>query len=224
MSFSDRLLEIGEPIWNAQYDHPFVVELADGSLDEDRFRHWIEQDYRYLLDYARTFAVAGTKARDESTMHGLFSVAHTILDFEMDLHRAFAADYGLESADLEAVEKAPTCVAYTNFLLRTAYDRPLPVIAAAIYPCGQGYLDVAAHAADLAQSDHRYTPWLEKYTSEEFVEAVDWMTALVDEQAEAHPGYHDEMIDAFVTSAKLEHAFWEMCYSREGWLADEIVD
>ncbi len=219
MAFSDHLLAVGEPIWDAQYDHPFVTELADGTLDAAAFRHWVEQDYRYLLEYARTFALAGVAARDEATMTGLFDVAHTVLDDEMDLHREFAADYGLSTADLEAVEKAPTCVAYTNFLTRTAHERPLPVIAAAIYPCGQGYLDVADHVATLANGEHRYTPWIELYTSDEFREAVAWMTDLVDDQAEAHPGYHDEMEQAFLTSARLELAFWEMCYSREGWPA-----
>lgn len=217
MAFTDHLLERGAAIWRAQYEHPFVTELAAGTLDEEAFRVWVEQDYRYLLDYARTFAIAGTKARREEHMTALLGVAHTILDFEMDLHREFARSYGLTPADLEAVEKAPTCTAYTNFLVRTAYDRPLPVIAAAIYPCGKGYLDVAAHAADIATEDHRYTPWIEKYTSEEFHEAVDGMTALADEMAEAHPGYREEMEEAFVTSARLEHAFWGMCYDRERW-------
>ncbi len=217
MAFSDQLLEEGTDIWQAQYDHPFVTELAAGTLDEEAFRFWVEQDYRYLLDYARTFAIAGTKARLEEHMAGLLGVSHTILGFEMDLHREFAAGYGLTPADLEAVEKAPTCEAYTNFLVRTAYDRPLPVIAAAIYPCGKGYLDVAANAAALAVEDHQYTSWIEKYTSDEFHEAVDWMTELVDEMAEVHPGYHDEMEQAFLTSARLEHAFWGMCYEQETW-------
>lgn len=217
MAFSDRLLERGEAIWESQYDHPFVTELADGTLEEDRFRVWVEQDYQYLLDYARTFAIAGATARDEANMTQLLGVAHTILDFEMDLHRDFAAEFGLTPADLAAVEKAPTCTAYTNFLVRTAYDRPLPVIAAAIYPCGKGYLDVAAHAAERATDDHRYSSWIEKYTSEEFHEAVAWMTGLVDEMAEAYPGYHDEMEHAFLKSARLEHAFWEMCYQQETW-------
>jgi len=46
MTGSDHLREIGEPIWQAQKNHPFVIELADGSLDSDAFAHWIKQDYR----------------------------------------------------------------------------------------------------------------------------------------------------------------------------------
>ena len=217
MTFSEELLADGSDIWEAQYEHPFVTELADGTLDPEAFRHWVEQDFRYLLDYARTFAIAGTKARREETMAGLLGVSHTVLDYEMDLHREFAAEYGISREDLESTAKAPTCVAYTNFLVRTAHEGTLPEIAAAIYPCGQGYLDVAAYMADRATEDHRYTPFIEKYTSEEFVEAVDWMRSLVDACAERNPGEREAMRAAFLTSARLEHAFWEMCYTKEGW-------
>jgi thiaminase/transcriptional activator TenA len=103
MAFSDRLLEIGNDVWTAQFEHPFVRELAAGTLDQAAFRHWVEQDYRYLLDYARLFALAGVKADDESTMTHLLGVAHQVLDEEMDLHRSFAAEFGIDEADLERV-------------------------------------------------------------------------------------------------------------------------
>ena len=217
MAFSDQLLEDGEPLWDAQMEHPFVIELGEGTLDPDAFRHWVEQDYRYLLDYARVFAVGGCKARDEATMTELFGIAHTVLADEMDLHREFAAEYGITRAELASVEKAPTCVAYTNYLLRVAYEGSLAELAAAIYPCGQGYLDVAEHMDGLADDEHRYTPFVEKYTSEAFRESVAWMREFVDRCAERYPGEHDAMREAFLTSTRLEHAFWGMAYERETW-------
>ncbi|AHF99236.1 TenA family transcriptional regulator [Halostagnicola larsenii XH-48] len=217
MAFSDQLLEAGDHIWEAQKDHPFVRELATGELEEEAFLTWVRQDYRYLLDYARVFAIAGTKARDEETMTHLLEVAHTVLDYEMDLHREFAADYGIDRAELESVQKSPTCIAYTNYLVRTAHEGSLAEIAAAIYPCGQGYLDIAAHMAELADDEHRYTPFIEKYTSDDFREAVDWMRAFVDRCGERYPGEHEAMEEAFLTCARLEAQFWEMAYTREKW-------
>ncbi|MFB6172200.1 MAG: thiaminase II [Haloarculaceae archaeon] len=219
MGFSDDLLDAGADVWAAQLEHPFVTELAAGTLEPAAFRYWLEQDYRYLLDYARTFALAATAAREEETMTQLLGVAHQTLDVEMDLHREFAADYGLSPADLAAVEKAPTCVAYTNFLVRTAYAGSLPEIAAAVYPCGRGYLDVAEHAADLADGEHRYTPFVDLYTSEAFREEVADLAELVDDCARRWPGERDAMREAFLTSSRLELAFWEMAYTREGWPA-----
>ncbi|MDS0220744.1 thiaminase II [Haloarcula sp. S1AR25-5A] len=217
MAFSDHLLDIGEDIWTAQKEHPFVRELADGALDEAAFEHWVTQDYRYLQDYARLFALAGATAREESTMTHLIGVAHEVLNTEMDLHREFAADYGISERELESTEKAPTCLAYTNFLVRTAYEGHEAEIAAALYPCMQGYLDIAEHMADLADEEHRYTPFIEMYTGEDFREATGWCRAYVDRCGERYPGQHDAMEDAFLTSAKLEHRFWEMAYTQEGW-------
>jgi thiaminase/transcriptional activator TenA len=217
MAFSDQLLDAGAEIWDAQKSHPFVNELADGTLDEAAFRHWLRQDYRYLLDYARVFAVAGARARDEGTMRDLLAVAHSTLDDEMDLHREFAAEYGISRAELEAVEKAPTCEAYTSYLVRTAYEGSLAEISAALFPCGQGYLDIGAYAAERAQEEHRYTPWIDTYTSQQFREAVGMLRDFVDRCGERYPGEHDAMREAFLTSARLEYAFWEMAYTGEQW-------
>ncbi|KAB1193808.1 thiaminase II [Haloferax sp. MBLA0076] len=223
MGFSDHLLEVGADHWDAQKEHPFVVELAEGTLDEAAFLHWVRQDYHYLLDYARTFALLGAKAEDEETMAHLYGVAHRVVDDEMDLHREFAASYGVSPADLVATEKAPTCVAYTNYLLRVARECPLPVGAAVIYPCGQGYLDIADHMAELSDGDHRYTPFIEKYTSDGFRDAVAWIREFVDEMAEAYPDQRDAMEDAFRRSTKLEHTFWEMAYTGEEWPTTETA-
>jgi len=217
MAFSDQLLEEGADIWEAQKSHPFVQELAEGSLDEAAFRYWIKQDYRFLLDYARLFAIAGAKARDEETMTDLLNVAHSTLSHEMDLHREFAGDYGISREELENVQKAPTCEAYTSFLIRTAYEGSIAEISAALFPCGQGFLDIGERTAELATEDHRYTPWIETYTSDEFREVVGLMRDFVDRSGEQYPGEHDAMREAFLTSARLEYQFWEMAYTREGW-------
>ncbi|MFB6284324.1 MAG: thiaminase II [Halobacteria archaeon] len=217
MKFSNQLVEEAKGIWDSQMEHPFVVELAEGTLDREKFEVWVRQDYRYLLDYARVFALAGTKARKEETMTQLFGVAYTILDYEMDLHREFADSYGIEVSDLENTVKSPTCEAYTSFLVRTAFQETLPVIAAAVYPCGQGYLDVAEHMAEISEGDHVYTPFIEKYTSDEFRHAVRDMTELVDRCAERNPGEKDAMREAFLTTARLEERFWTMCYEQEKW-------
>jgi thiaminase/transcriptional activator TenA len=217
MKFSEQLLEQGGEIWEAQKQHPFVAELAEGTLDRERFQNWIRQDYRYLQDYARLFAIAGAKAREEQTMANLLSIAHSTLDVEMDLHRDFAEEYGISRNELEQTTKAPTCQAYTDFLIRTAYEGSIAEVAAALYPCGRGYLDIGEHTAELATENHQYTPWIEMYNSEEFRDVVSLMTNFVNRCGEQYPGEHDAMREAFLTSARLEYEFWEMAYTGEQW-------
>jgi thiaminase/transcriptional activator TenA len=35
--------------------------------------------------------------------------------------------------------------------------------------------------------------------------------------SEKYPGEREAMREAFLMSARLEHRFWEMCYTKEEW-------
>ncbi len=47
--------------WLAYVDHEFVRGLADGSLPEPSFRHYLVQDYLFLIHFARAYALAAYK-------------------------------------------------------------------------------------------------------------------------------------------------------------------
>lgn len=50
-----------EPVYAAIIEHPFLCGLADGTLPEECFRHYVLQDLLYLRDYA----IAGASSPDE---------------------------------------------------------------------------------------------------------------------------------------------------------------
>src|SRR5207244_52222 len=100
--FTDRLYELAEPTWEAQYAHPFVRGIADGTLDVEKFKFWVRQDYLFLIDYARLLAMAAAKAPDLPTMRRFADLVHATLNVEMELHRAYAAEFGISPEELEA--------------------------------------------------------------------------------------------------------------------------
>ncbi len=51
------------------HNHPFVVGMGDGTLEKDKFQYYIIQDYLYLLDYAKLYAIGVVKS-NESTSNG----------------------------------------------------------------------------------------------------------------------------------------------------------
>ena len=57
-SFADSLCTAARPQLELQLAHPVVRGIGAGTLDERRFRHWLAQDYLFLLDYVRLFALA----------------------------------------------------------------------------------------------------------------------------------------------------------------------
>ncbi len=78
MNTSERLLNATRDIWAAYNEHPFVLGIQDGTLDQNKFRYYIIQDYLYLEEYAKVFALGIAKARSPETMQ-LFSKYVTLL-------------------------------------------------------------------------------------------------------------------------------------------------
>lgn len=44
------LLEMSKEIWDKYNKHPFVMGIEDGTLDKEKFRYYIIQDYLYLQE------------------------------------------------------------------------------------------------------------------------------------------------------------------------------
>src|SRR6266511_2155583 len=194
-ALSQRLFEIGRPYVERQLEHPTVRGIADGTLDEGRFRAWLAQDYLFLLDYVR-----------------LFELAHSTLHEELSLHRSYAARFGLTETALERTAKSRACAAYTDFLLRTAALASFAEMVAALLPCMWGYSELGrAMAARGLPAEPRYRQWIETYADPGFAELAGWCADLLDQAAEGLGRVHLEACErAFVTALEHELAFWDV--------------
>jgi thiaminase/transcriptional activator TenA len=137
----------------------------------------------------------------------------------MELHRAYAARFGITERELEAEIMWPTTRAYTDFLVRTAVDGDMASLVAALLPCAWGYVVVAQELATHERPrDQRYADWIDQYASEEFALAADWLRAEMDRLVEGKaPAERQELVDLFVLSSRYEWQFWEMCWHGERW-------
>ena len=217
--FSDRLYRLAQPVWEAQHSHPFVQGIGDGSLDIEKFKFWVRQDYLFLIDYARLLALAVARAPDLDSMRRFADLVQSTLNVEMNLHRSYAAEFGISIAELEAEEKAPATRGYTDFLLRVAALDEFSGLIAALLPCMWGFSDIGQRLAQgPGPADERYAKWIEMYSSEEFAQLAVWCRALVDRVTAGLPeGTLRRMEDAFLTSSRYELLFWEMAWRQERW-------
>ncbi len=222
MKLTDHLHAAAAPIWAAQREHPFVRGLADGTLEEERFKRWVFQDYRYLKEFARVFAWATARAHRLDSMAWYASVLDLTLNTEMELHRSYARRFGISREALEAEPMWPTTRAYTDFLVRTAAAGDMMELLAALLPCAWGYVDLARSLARGPRPpDPRYADWIDQYASREFAEARDRLRDELDRLAE---GITEEkearLTELFVVSSRYEWQFWEMCWTGESWGPD----
>lgn len=219
MSFTNDLAVVADPIWDAIVDHPMVVELGEGTLDRAPFEYWVRQDYRYLLDYSRVLAYGTAKAPSLDRMETFTDLLTSTIEEEMDLHRAYAAEFDITEADLEATDPSPTTRAYTDFLVRVAATGTFGDLVAALLPCMWGF-NVTGRRLERRglPDDRRYAAWIETYAGEEFTELTNWSKSLMDDVAEdATVDVRERYRTLFETSARYEYRFWDAAWREEKW-------
>ena len=221
MVFTDTLADDAEPVFGAIVEHPMVAALGEGTLDEAPFRRWVRQDYVYLVDYSRVFAHGAARAPDLDRMQTFAELLSETLETEMDLHRAYAAEFGITEAELEATEPSPTTRGYTDFLVRVAATETFGDLVAALLPCMWGFHDTAVRLRENGlPDDDRYAEWIETYSGEEFAELTSWCKGLMNEAATDRPVRDRERYrERFRTSLRYEYRFWNAAWTGEEWEA-----
>jgi thiaminase/transcriptional activator TenA len=214
MAFTDELRQAADPTWTAQHEHPFVRGIGDGSLEPAKFRHYIRQDYLFLIDYARLLALGCARAPRPEEMARFAQLAEAVLGREMELHRSYAADWGIAGAELEDEWPTATTSAYTDFLLRVAALGDYGELVAVLLPCMWGYHELATRLAELGHPSNKlYARWIDEYASPEFGELASWCRVLADRAAETSD--RQRMTDAFLTSSRHELAFWDASWRQQ---------
>lgn len=218
MSFCDTIWDEVAPLRRAILDQPFLAELADGSLDQESFRHYIVQDSLYLAEYARVLAIAAARAPTAAARLEFSDGAKVAVQVEEALHQAFFAQFGVTSQVAHASEASPACLGYTGYLASLAATRSYEELIAGILPCFWVYWEVGCAIKPRATTPNPYAAWIDTYAAPAFGEATLRVRALVDEAAaNATPAILCAMAAAFRNATRYEWMFWDSAYRRLNW-------
>ena len=220
MGFSGEMRQHCAEMWDKEHNHPLVRGIGDGTLDLDKFRYYMRQDYIYLIDFSRVIALAAAKTPDIEDMGWFARLLDETLNTEMALHVSFCEDFGISEAELLATEPSPTTQAYTRFLLQVGYRGSVGEISSAILPCMWGYSEIGQMLYDrgVPQDAPLYTRWIEMYNSREFADLAAWVRGFLDRIADGcGEDELERMREAFVTGSRYEYMFWDAAWRMEEW-------
>ena len=218
--FTDRLWKSVAPIWEQTHNHPFVTGLGCGTLPVDSFKFYMKQDYVYLIDYAKMFALASTKAYDLTTSARFAGLQEATLNGEMELHRQYAERFGISRQELEATKPSFVMLAYTSYMLRIAHQGSLAELVSSLLPCTWSYWEIGKHLAKVegALEHELYGEWVRMYSSDEFGQLAIWLIDIMNELAD---GKNEQELarleEHFLYTTKMEYMFWDMAYRKEMW-------
>lgn len=212
---TDKLHEAAAPIWAKCLAHPFVAGIGDGSLPAEKFRYFMLQDYLYLFDYARVFALGVAKARDPELMRAFAANVDATLNGEMNLHRAYMKRLGITEEQVLSVQPALDNLSYTNYMLSVAYTGTPVEIVAAILACSWSYAEIGQALARVpgALEHPFYGEWIQSYAGEEYAAVnaglIDLMNRL---GREAGPEQLQRLTEIFCNCSRYELGFWDMAW------------
>ncbi len=210
-----QLRMAGADAWSRYVDHAFVTRIADGSLPEAAFRHYLGQDYLFLIHFARAYALAAYKADTLSEIRDAAAGMSAIVDTEMALHVAYCADWGLDEPAMEALQESSATMAYTRYVLEKGAQGDLLDLYVALAPCVIGYGEIGARLASdpgTRREGNPYLSWIEMYAGEEYQEAVHAHGAVLDRLWQSRAGGQrlDALSRTFEQATRLEVDFWKM--------------
>ena len=224
MSFFERLKAKASAEWRAYTEHPFTNGMADGSLPEAAFRYYLIQDYLFLIEFARAYALSVYKSPKLVDMREGAAGLSAILDVEMNLHVKLCAGWGLSPADLEKASPAAEMLAYTRYVLDTGMRGDLLALKVALAPCVIGYAEIAARLAarsDACAEANPYRTWTTEYAGAAYQEVATKARGHLDRLADLYvtAAREAELIANFREATRLETDFLEM-----GWRAGYSVE
>ena len=214
-SVSTRLHDAAAPVWEDCLRHPFVTGIGDGTLDMEKFRYFMLQDYLYLFDYARVFALGVVKARDPELMRVFAANVNAILDGEMKIHRTYMKRLDITEEQVFSVKPALANLSYTNYMLSVAQTGGPMEIVAAILACSWSYAEIGQALATIpGAAEHPfYGEWIRGYASEEYTATnqalIELMDSLAADAGEEQLAY---LTDVFVNCSWYELGFWDMAW------------
>lgn len=216
MKPSERFYELAMPVWERYFDHPFVKGIGDGTLPIEKFRYYMIQDHKYLMQYAKVFALGLLKSTDEADMRMYSDLIVATLDTENAVHQAYLTELGVTREMIEGTPMALNNKSYTDYMIARSTKGSLPEISVAVLACSWSYKVIGDHLESMpgAHDNPFYSRWIDMYTSEGYRKANDEMIALVDRYCEGLPEEHMRRLDEILLDCShYEYQFWDMAWT-----------
>lgn len=97
--------------------HPFVTQMADGTLPPEKFRYYMLQDYLYLKDYVKIFAAIIQKADDFEQIRFLSGELADTIGETFRTHIPYMKRLGITEEEIRSARPHMDNNAYTHYML-----------------------------------------------------------------------------------------------------------
>ncbi|MGL5123130.1 MAG: thiaminase II [Fusobacteriaceae bacterium] len=219
MKLTKEMLKEVEEIWENYNKHPFLKELESGTLDLEKFKFYLIQDYFYLFEYVKIFAIGITKTSEEKSMQKLAKSIDGILNKELDIHRGYMKLLKIDEEILKNTKSSLDNISYVNYMQAVSLNGDLLDVFSAILSCAYSYLLIAEKIKKnnpLIVEHKIFGSWVKGYSTPDYRKGCEELLDLIDELGkDIDETKKNKLKEIFVNCSKFEYKFWEMSYNME---------
>ena len=210
-----KLRKENNELWQQYVIHPFVKKLAAGTLPMSSFKYFLAQDYLFLIQLARAYALAAYKSDNLDDISSCALGMYAIIDSEIQLHLEYCANWGLAKKDILATKESLATIAYSRYILDKGMQGDLLDLYVALSPCIIGYGEIGTRIANDPLTNiegNPYVSWIELYSSEDYQEVARSHSEIMDRLWNERAGEKRiaQINKNFIKSVQLEVDFWQM--------------
>lgn len=225
MKFTDYLFEEVRDIWEGYLAHPFVREIGEGTLPKEKFKRYLIQDYLYLKEFSKVFAMGMVKADTVKEMKFFNAAAKGAIEDEAAIHITYMNRLGVPPKVAEKCDYELVSSSYTSYMQATSLTGDIKEIVMATLPCNWSYNYIGHYLYDTYKDNlegNYYKDWIEMYMDSSFDGVLnEWLNYTNELCSDISETERKKLIDIFKKSSLYEMDFWNMAY--ENTNEDELA-
>lgn len=211
ISWTKEIWEQSLPIYERIISHPFITELAEGTLATEKFVRYIAQDEIYIKNYGEEMMMLADMMPKGEMREMFRNYAQGGMEAEKAMHEMLIERFGINTS----VEPSHITSGYMAHTRRHIESGCVELALAAMLPCMWIYNQVGLHIyRNRNTNPNPYAEWVATYAAEDFTEGTEQVLAMCDRYAaEASPELRAQMNKAYLIAAEYEWAFWDWGYN-----------
>tara|TARA_B100001027_G_scaffold42617_3_gene27461 strand:- start:5780 stop:6442 length:663 start_codon:yes stop_codon:yes gene_type:complete len=196
--------------WNKYVNHNFVNQLGQGSLELNKFKDYLKQDYIFLQKFMKILSLGAYKSKNIRDMN--YCVEFIIgIKHEIKLHIHYCKKFKISKKELLLTREKPENKNYTNFVLNIGKNKGILELFVALSPCIIGYGEIGYNLSMIKNwQKSKYFSWIKMYSSSEYQKIAKRNIDYIDLLNKNHNNKISDLNKIFKKATRLEAEFWQM--------------
>lgn len=208
-----QIIKKTQPTYDAIYEHPFIQQALDGTLDNVIFEFYIRQTLLSYNAYKKLLANIAIKCQDNDDCRFYLKLAIGATDLESMLQESY-----IDSSRPTII--TPTSQLYTGFLSSVTHSHSVGVAMAAALSGSIFFKKMNDCISGMSMIENNpYQHWVDLYHKKMFADEIERAIEIVNRHANAaDQETRTKMSQAFTKGSKLKWMLLDSAYKQEQWI------